>query len=100
MTRKVVFTERAQSDLAGLFDYLLPLAGDKTASAFVDKIYNHCLGFDIFPERGMRRDDIRQGVRLVGYRRHASIAFTVVQNEVIILRIFMPGEDISEDIQL
>jgi toxin ParE1/3/4 len=98
MTHKVVFGRRAQADLARLFDYLEPRAGEKTARAFVDKIYVYCLGFEVFPERGMRRDDIRNGMRLVGFRRNASIAFTVDDTRVIIVRIFIRGEEINGDL--
>jgi toxin ParE1/3/4 len=84
--------------LENLYDYLLPHAGEKTARNFVENIYNYCAAFDQFPERGIKRNDIRQGLRLVGYRRHASIAFTVVADEVIILRIFVRGQDVETEI--
>ncbi len=98
MTHKVVFGRHAQADLARLFDYLEVRAGGKTARAFVDKIYAYCLSFENFPERGVRRDDIRYGLRPVGYRRRASIAFTIIGSEVIVVRIFMRGEDVTEEL--
>jgi plasmid stabilization system protein ParE len=94
---QIVFAARAQNDLTDLFDYLLPRAGEAAARRFVEGIYEYCLGFDKFPERGMRHDDIRPGLRVVGYQRHASIAFTVAGDKVIILRIFMRGQDFLSD---
>jgi toxin ParE1/3/4 len=50
----------------------------------------------MFPERGVRRDDIITGLRIVGYKRHASIAFTVTDDTVYILRIFMRGMNFGD----
>lgn len=98
MNRKVVFAEKAIFDLENRFDYLLPLAGEKTATAFIEGIRAYCLGFDIFPERGTQRDDLGQGLRLVGYKHDASIAFIVTDSEVTILRVFMRGQDIDTEL--
>ena len=98
MNRKVVFADQAISDLENCFDYLLPLAGEKTTTAFIDGIRGYCLGFDIFPERGLQRDDLRPGMRLVGYKYNASIAFIVTKSEVTILRVFMRGQDIGNEL--
>jgi hypothetical protein len=34
---------------------------------------------------------VRPGLRLVGYRRQASIAFVVTEAEVLVLRVFRRG---------
>jgi toxin ParE1/3/4 len=47
----------------------------------------------MFPERGTRRDDLSPGLRIVGYRRRATIAFTVESDAVIIQGIFYGGQD-------
>lgn len=98
MNRTVVFADQAISDLENRFDYLLPFAGEKTAAEFIDGIRAYCLGFDIFPERGLQRDDLAQGLRLVGYKHDASIAFIVTESEVTILRVFMRGQDIGSEL--
>lgn len=104
MKYRITFSARATSDLTNLFDYLLKQTSEKTSRHFVEGIYNYCLEFDTFPQRGLQRDDIRPGLRLVGYRRHACIAFAVIDDEVVILRILMRGQnvgrEISEDIIL
>jgi toxin ParE1/3/4 len=47
-------------------------------------------------ERGRVRDDIRPGLRVVGFLRRVTIAFAVGEAEVIILRVFYRGQDWEE----
>lgn len=95
MTYTVIFAIEARRDFAALYDYILPRGGERVARDYVAKIYGYCLGFETFPERGTLRDDIRPGLRLVGYRRRATIAFTISGDTVIILRMFYAGQDID-----
>jgi plasmid stabilization system protein ParE len=46
-----------------------------------------------FPHRGSLRDHIRPGLRVIGFRRRVSIAFTVDQDAATILGIFYGGQD-------
>jgi len=39
----------------------------RTALAYVERLEGYCLGFDLASERGHRRDDIREGLRTVGF---------------------------------
>ena len=39
------------------------------------------------------RDDIRPGLRVIGFERRATIVFQVTENEVVIVRIFYGGQD-------
>lgn len=96
MTRKVIIGRRAQADFESLFRHLVARAGRKTAEAYVESIHVHCRSFDLFPERGLRRDDIKVGLRIAGYRRKASIAFTVTDDAVFILRVFMRGMNFGD----
>jgi toxin ParE1/3/4 len=43
--------------------------------------------------RGARRDDIRPGLRVFGFRRRVSIAFEVTGEAVTILGIFYGGQN-------
>ena len=43
----------------------------------------------------MRRDDLREGVRIIGFERRVSIAFTVNHDTVQIARIFYGGRDVE-----
>lgn len=46
-----------------------------------------------FPEKGTRRDDIRRGLRTMGFERRATIVFQVRKTDVVIVRIFYGGQD-------
>ena len=65
------------------------------ASAYVERLADYCFSFELFAERGRRRDDIRPGVRIVGFERRISIAFTVMPEQVIILRLLYGGRQIE-----
>lgn len=39
------------------------------------------------------RDDIRPGIRIVGFKRRVSIAFTIEDQRVIFLGIFYGGQN-------
>lgn len=95
----VRFTPEANADLMEIFDYLAPRAGSAVAFAYISDIHRHCLGFALFPERGIAREDLRPGLRVVGFRRRASIVFQVKDKQATIIRIFHRGRAIrvSED---
>ncbi|SIT54460.1 putative plasmid stabilization protein [Mesorhizobium prunaredense] len=103
MTHQVVFSAAAEKDVAELLAYLVPEAGERTARAWVDRLIVYCEGFATFPERGTRRDDIAPGLRTIGYRRRATIAFRGDGNVVVILRMLHGGraleavEDIDDE---
>ncbi|MER9296688.1 type II toxin-antitoxin system RelE/ParE family toxin [Mesorhizobium sp. M0621] len=94
MTHRVVFSEAAEKDLLDLLIYLVPQAGERIARAYVDRLIDYCSDFDTFPERGTRHDDVRPGLRTVGYRRRATIAFTIKDKTVTVVRIFHGGQDV------
>jgi plasmid stabilization system protein ParE len=94
MTHTVVFSMAAEEDVAKLLAYLVPEAGERIARDYVDRLIGYCAGLETFPERGMRHDDLRPGLRTVGYRRRATIAFQVENELVTVLRIFHGGRDV------
>jgi plasmid stabilization system protein ParE len=91
MRYRVVFSRGAEDDLSALFAYVAEHSGIERARAVTGQLRDYCGGFDQFPRRGRRRDDIRPGLRLVGFRRRATIAFTVDGEQVVILGIFYAG---------
>ena len=94
--RKVEFSEDARTDLVALYDWLSNAAGAKTALSYVERLETYCKGFDLASERGHARDDIRQGLRIVGFERRVTIAFMVEDNRVVILRLFYGGQNWTE----
>jgi toxin ParE1/3/4 len=95
MSHRVVLSEEAEQDIAAALGYLVPKAGERVARDYIDQIIAYCASFATFPERGTRRDDLLPGLRVVGYHRKASIAFSIEGDTVTIVRIFFRGQDIA-----
>jgi plasmid stabilization system protein ParE len=93
MTFTVVFSASAKADLFAIYDYIVDRAGERIALRFVESIEAYCQGFADIPERGTRRDDLRPGLRTVGFRRRATILFEVDRKtrHVIIHGIYYAG---------
>ncbi len=100
MTHKVVISGRADRQLGNIYDYVAKRASPSTAERFTDGILDYCLGFDVFPERGMRRDDLSPGLRVIGYKRVVTITFVIEGDEVIISGIFYGGEDYEDSLTI
>ena len=90
---EIVFRPLAEADLFALYRYIAGEAGHEAAGAYIDRIEAACLELATFPERGTRRDDIRPGLRAIGFERRATIVFQVRKSEVVIIRIFYGGQD-------
>jgi toxin ParE1/3/4 len=99
MIFEVSFSARAEQQLDDLLELIASDSGLERAEKFVGSIVSYCQGFRIFPERGTRRDDIRPGMRVVGFRRRASIVFTVEGNAVVFLAIYYGGQDFEADLR-
>ena len=95
MTRKVVFSPEAQADLLQLYDAIADRSSPARAFAYTERIAAHCKSFATFPERGTRRDDLREGLRVTGFERRVTIAFHVGTEAVTIDRILYGGRDLE-----
>ena len=91
--REIVFAPEAQEDLFDLFDWISAAAGERAATTYIERLEAYCLSFDLASERGRRRDDIRDGLRLIGFERRVTIAFHVDDDRVTILRLFYRGQN-------
>jgi len=58
-----------------------------------ERLIEVCRGLEIFPRRGILRHDLYPGLRVMGYRRWASIAFTVEDATVTIQGVLWRGRD-------
>lgn len=96
---KVSFRPLAEADLFGLYRHIAAEAGHDVAGAYIDRIEVACLSLRTAPERGTRRDDIRPGLRTIGFERRATIVFQVKTNEVVIVRILYGGQDYRRALQ-
>lgn len=95
MTHRVVFAPEAVDDLRGLYDLIADASLPERALAYVEGLRRYCLGLAEFPERGTRRDAIRPGLRIIGYRRRVTVAFQVTGTTVLILRLLYGGRDLE-----
>lgn len=90
--RPIVFSPEARADLIDLYDWVASAASPDTAMAYIERIEQFISGFELGPERGTRRDNIRPGLRTVGFERRLTVAF-VISEQVTVLRIFYGGRD-------
>ncbi|EJW10504.1 hypothetical protein A33M_4341 [Rhodovulum sp. PH10] len=95
MTGRVLFSEAAQADLDAIFDWIVDSAGHDRALAYIRRIERRCLDLLPFPQRGTMRDDIRPGLRVIGFERRVAIAFTVRGEDVIVLRLLYAGRSME-----
>ena len=94
-TYRVIFSPEAREDLLGLYDYIADEGGDAVALGYVERIEAFCRRLETFPERGTVRDDIRTGLRIIGFERRVSIAFHVETETVVVNRILYGGRDVE-----
>lgn len=83
----------AEHDLWEIQEFLKGVASAKTASIYVDRILDYLATFSHFPERGTLRNEIRPGLRIVGFEKRISVAFVVEEDCVTILRILYAGRN-------
>lgn len=95
MTRQVIFSPEAQSDLWEIDTYIADRSTSETALSFAKRVHAYCVGLADFSERGTRRDDLRPGLRIIGFERRVMIAFRVLPEMVVIERILYGGRDIG-----
>lgn len=93
MSHRVVFTPEASEQLLSLYAYIARVASSTVAARYTDAIVAYCESLNVFPHRGLRRDDVRAGLRITHYRKRAVIAFAVAAGQVSILGIYYGGQD-------
>lgn len=89
MKYRVLFSPEARQDLIDIY------SGERRALGTLERIEAHCAGFQTFPERGTRRDDIRPGLRISGFERRVTIAFHVTDDSVIFDRFIYAGRSVD-----
>ena len=99
MAYTVIISAPAEADLTSIYDYIAARADADIASRFVDRIETYVLGFARTPERGTKRDDLRPGLRTIGFRRRATILFEVdrVRLHVVIHGVYYAGRSFEAE---
>ena len=95
MKLKVVFTPEARDDLLELYDFIAQHGSPGRAMAYIERIEKACMSLQTLPNRGTLREDLRPGLRVMGFERRALIAFRVNPGSVAILRILYGGRSME-----
>jgi toxin ParE1/3/4 len=91
----VVYAPEAEAQLLALFHLIAEASSPVIAARYTDAIVDQCESLKTFPMRGTRRDDIRPGLRVFGFRRRVSITFEIQHETVTILGIFYAGQSLE-----
>ena len=95
VSHRIEFSPEALADLLDPDDTIAPRAGAAVAIGYIERIERYCHSLSTFPERGTHRDDLRPGLRVIGFERRAVIAVSVADDCVTVLRVLYGGRDIE-----
>jgi len=96
---RVIFSPEAEAQLVAIYRRISERASPTIAERFTSAIVDYCENLEHFPERGTHRDDLRPGLRTIGFRRRVTIAFTVEGDAVTIIGVFYGGQDFEAAFQ-
>jgi plasmid stabilization system protein ParE len=95
MSYRVIYSERARSDLLNIERYISAAGSPMNAKAYVTAIVAKCESLAAAPHLGTRRDHLLPGLRTTGFRGRVTIAFRVTQQTVLIAGIFYGGRSLE-----
>jgi Plasmid stabilization system protein len=94
VTRSVVYSPHARQQLTDLYLWIAEQSGyPERAEGFVSAIFDYCDGLAEFPMVGLARNDLRPGLRTIGFRRRVVIAFAVREAAVEVHGVYYGGQD-------
>ena len=93
MSYTIVFTPEAEAQLVYLYACISAEASPEITARFTDGSATYCESQSNFPARGSSRDDVRPGLRVIGYRKRVAIAFHVDEGRANIIGVFYGGQD-------
>lgn len=96
MSFTVLFTPEAETHLVELYRYVAAAGSAEVAAHYTEQIVAYCEELAAFPHRGRARDDIRPGLRTIGFRRRDILAFAVLDEAVVIIGVFYGGRDYED----
>ncbi len=91
MAFAILFSPEARDDLRQLYLYIADRSGPITAIGYIERIEAYCRSFADFPDRGLKRDDLAPGLRVIGFERRVAIAFHIDEGSVVFDRILYGG---------
>ncbi len=93
MSHNVIFTPEAQAQLLALYHYTARVYSHDFAQRHIETILSYCKRFWAFRHMGIRRNDIRPGLRIVNYKKRVTLALEVEEDRLSILGVFDSGQD-------
>jgi toxin ParE1/3/4 len=92
--REVVYSPEARQQLTDLYLWIADESGyPDRAEGYVSAIFDFCDALAMHPFIGTAREDLRPGLRTVGFRRRVVIAFAVTDSNIEIHGVFYGGRD-------
>jgi toxin ParE1/3/4 len=89
----VILSPEARVDLLQLYEYIVDRAGEQVALNYIHRLEGFCQGLETFPERGSIRDDIRPGLRIIGFERRVTVAFHIQSDTVMVDQVLYGGRE-------
>jgi toxin ParE1/3/4 len=96
--RHIILSASMNDDLFAIYRYISRQTSPALARRYDHRIRAYCRKFDLAAERGTRRDDIRQDLRVISFEGRVTLLFLVTDEAVIFLRAFYGGQDWEEDL--
>ncbi|ADW70571.1 type II toxin-antitoxin system RelE/ParE family toxin [Granulicella tundricola] len=96
MSYSVVFSPRAKRQLERLEDYLAERFYPANAERYIHRLTRACHSLALMPFKGTKRDDLRPGIRTIGFERRVTIYFAVESDQVQIISILYGGRSEHE----
>jgi toxin ParE1/3/4 len=92
---KLLLRPAAETDLDELYRHIAERSGSpQTAIDYIRRIRGWCDQLETFPYAGRARDDLRPGIRILGFERRVVIVYTVLPSgDVEIGRVFYGGQN-------
>ena len=92
----VQFSPHALKQLERIYCYVAGKSSPVTALRFVSSIKDHCQTLSLIPYRGVPRDDIWPGLRLIGFQQSINIVFKITEESIIIVGIYYGGQNYAD----
>lgn len=83
-------------DLEDIYDYIFAKSGyEQRAWRYIEKIRQQCVALEVAPQRGLIRNDLMKGLRILALDHRSVAAFLIKEKagEVHILNVFYGGQD-------
>jgi toxin ParE1/3/4 len=91
--RAISVGPRAAADIRNIGRYIAYLGAPRTARSYVNRLYDFVMRLDLATERGIDRNGIRQGLRIIPFENSATLALLVKADAATVIRVFYRGHD-------